>query len=220
MSNLQGFLSAVDWNSLFAAFFGAGFGAYIAYILGRKKDKDDKADKNFAALVRAQFLIVTQLNFISNIRQQHLDPYRDSSNKISDFQRFNFYAPDTSVDLGEISFLAELGDPGILLEINICQHNYFSALDALKQFNQLKEEILEKADHVDIESNQANVALTPLEVVRLTEYIDAVFNFVDNSENALSELVEEVGQTIKKHFPGKKPLKFKPMERAPDVSRS
>jgi len=60
-----------------AAVAGVFFGAMVTFFPERHKENKKRVDEQHGAIVRTQLALIGQLNTISNIRKQYLNPLRD-----------------------------------------------------------------------------------------------------------------------------------------------
>jgi len=63
--------------SSISAAFGAFFGLLSAFYLGRVEQRSDRREKRHAALITAQYALMSQWNIVEAIRVQHLEHFRN-----------------------------------------------------------------------------------------------------------------------------------------------
>jgi len=134
---------------------GASFvGAYFAFKLQRRRDKDDRQDRDITAANIAIFTLALQANKLHNLKTQFVEPYKGTP--LAFLQMPPTTGVDTellSVDASSLSFLLQTPNPNLLGEVAIASGLYLGVIDAFKQRSRLHlEEFQPKAEEVGLVS--------------------------------------------------------------------
>jgi len=104
-------------SAIFAAAFGAFFGSLSAFYLGRVQQRSDRREKRHAALIAAQYALISQWNIVEAIRVQHLEDLRGDTSRFTKLKLYWFPISPTFVPFTDLTFVLERKDPNILHEI-------------------------------------------------------------------------------------------------------
>jgi len=111
-------------SAVFAAAFGAFFGSLSAFYLGRVQQRSDRREKRHAALIAAQYALMSQWNIIEAIRVQHLEELRTDPGRFAKLKLYWFPMAPSFVPFAELTFVLETKDPNLLHEIQLAEQNY------------------------------------------------------------------------------------------------
>ncbi|HEV2329336.1 MAG TPA: hypothetical protein VGY56_11175 [Verrucomicrobiae bacterium] len=108
--------------SLFIAFFGAT----CAMSFQRWKENKKRMDDEHGALVRCQMVLIAQLNTVCNIKEQHLDPFRNDPDRAKKLNNFRMCDAGLRVAYDSLSFLLTKKNPTLLLDVHSAEQSYIS----------------------------------------------------------------------------------------------
>ncbi len=201
-------------SGLFAAAFGAFFGSLSAFYLGRVQQRIDRREKRHAALIAAQYALISQWNIVEAIRVQHLESLRDDASRFTKLKLFYFRVSPTVVPLADLTFVLETKNPNVLHEIHLAEQSYHACADALQLRNQELQKFYEnpRVSHQirDFETGAGVAAASERDLIFLRQATDALYVSVDRTLPRLTSSIEELEKLIKLMFPGKQALKMIP----------
>ncbi len=200
--------------------FSAFFGATCAMSFQRWKEKQKRIEDEHGAIVRGQMVLVGQLNTICNVKEQHLDQFRDDPKR--ELKLINFRMADAGLRVAydSLSFLLNAKNPALLLDVHSAEQSYISAMDCLtwknEAFVKLNENsTLEKAS----DSGQITIKIKDQrDLIQLKMLTDALYKAMDTAEAKLGEQVKELSKAGKLLHPKKRFLEItgrKPPETQP-----
>jgi len=201
-------------SGIFAAAFGAFFGSLSAFYLGRLQQRSDRREKRHAALIAAQYALISQWNIVEAIRVQHLEKLRDDPNRFAKLPLYYFRVSPTVVPFAELTFVLETEDPNILREIHLAEQNFQSCVDALQLKNQELEKFYQNpsVSHqiLDFETGAGIASADAKDLLFLRQATDALYTSVDRTLPRLASAVEKLEKLMKSMFPGRKALRMIP----------
>lgn len=215
-------LAAFQIGDFVLAGFGAFFGALAAYWFERWKDRQEDADANHAAVLRAQMILICNVNSLAGLKRDFLDHYRDMPDRERQMALFYQMMNTDAVDVGSLSFFLDGSDPNLLLDLHLASKSYMNAADAIRIRNIEFERFAATADihEFDLETGKLGgmVSLPRLKILK--DATDSVFDCVDKALAKNERAVESLRQAAKPHFPKRKLLRFNlSNETPPDGNR-
>jgi hypothetical protein len=203
-------------SAVFAAVFGAFFGSLSAFYLGRVQQKSDRREKRHAALITAQYALMSQWNIVEAIRVQHLEDFRNDPIRFTKLKLYWFPMAPVFVPFADLAFVLETKDPNLLLEIQLAEQNYRACAQALH----IRNEELQKfygnprvSHHIqDFETGAGVSRASDGDLLFLRQSTDGLYIAVDRALPRLVAVIEELEKLIKSMFPGKAALKMTPIE--------
>ncbi|MGZ5001668.1 MAG: hypothetical protein ACXWBM_00595 [Chthoniobacterales bacterium] len=201
-------------SALFAAAFGAFFGSLSAFYLGRVQQRSDRREKRHAALIAAQYALMSQWNIIEGVRVQQLESFRNDPNRFAKLKLYRFRATPTFVPFADLTFVLETKDPNLLHEVHLAEQSYHACADVL----QLRYEELQKfydnprVTHniLDVDTGAGVAAATAKDILFLRQATDALYESVDRTLPRLVAAAQKLETLIKAIFPGKQALHMVP----------
>ena len=201
-------------SAIFAGAFGAFFGSLSAFYLGRVQQRIDRREKRHAALIAAQYALMSQWNIIEGVRVRQLEKFRDDPTRFAKLKLYRFKATPTFVPFSELTFVLETNDPNVLQDVHIAEQSYHACVDALQT---RYEELLKFYDNprvthhiLDFDTGAGVAASNKRDVLFLRQATDAVYDIVDRSLPRLTSAVAKLEALIKAAFPGKQALRMVP----------
>jgi hypothetical protein len=210
LQHLFGLLSA-NSSVFITAMTGAFFGAVSAYWSERFKEKRKRQTEEFGAIIRTQMALIGQLNTVSNVKKQFLDPLRDDPLRERKMIAFDMTTTPLRVNYESIAFLLNSEDPNLVHEIHAAEQSFCSAMEVLDTRNRAYEKLHEKSqlEKFDPLTGQCTIAVTDPRAIKLVkDYTDALFVGVDRACERLSTQVAELYKAGKRLYPKKKFLKI------------
>ncbi len=201
-------------SAIFAAAFGAFFGSLSAFYLGRLQQWSDRREKRHAALIAAQYALISQWDIFEAIRVQHLERLRSDTSRLTKLKLYWFPVSPTFVPFADLTFVLETKEPNILHEIHLAEQNYRACVDALQLRNQELQKFYEnpRVSHQirDFESGAGVAAASQKDLIFLKQSTDALYLSVDRTLPRLVSAIEKLEKLIKSMFPGKQALRMIP----------
>ena len=196
--------------AIFAAAFGAFFGSLSAFWLGRVQQHADHREKRHAALIAAQYALMSQWNVVEEIRVGHLERFRHDQERFAKLPLFYFDVSPTFAPFAELTFLIETTEPNLLQEIHLAEQSYQTCVNGLKLRNQELSKYYEnpRLQHhlVDFESGKTITRGDRKEALLLSKATDALYTCVDRTLPRLAGAMDKVERIRVSLFPDKKPL--------------
>lgn len=198
--------------------FGALFGASAAYWFERWKDRQEEANTHHAAVLRAQMLLICNVNSLAGLKRDFLDRYRDLPNRERQMALFYQMMNTETVDVGSLSFFLDGSDPNLLLEVHLASKSYMNAADAIRLRNVEFERFTATADIQEFDPEtgkiEGMVSLPRLKVLK--DATDSVFDCVDRALDKNQQAVESLRSAGRSRFGKKrKLLRFNPSNDTP-----
>jgi hypothetical protein len=203
-------------SAVFAAAFGAFFGSLSAFYLGRVQQRSDRREKRHAALIAAQYALISQWNIVEAIRVQHLEDLRGDTSRFTKLKLYWFPISPTFVPFTDLTFVLETKDPNILHEIHLAEQNYRACVDALQLRNQELQKFYQNprvAHQIrDFDTGAGVAAASQRDLIFLRQATDALYLSVDRTLPRLTDAIEKLEKLIKSMFPGKQALRMVNLE--------
>jgi hypothetical protein len=203
-------------SAVFAAAFGAFFGSLSAFYLGRVQQRSDRREKRHAALIAAQYALMSQWNIIEAIRVQHLEELRTDPGRFAKLKLYWFPMAPSFVPFAELTFVLATKDPNLLHEIQLAEQNYRACAQALQNRNEELQKFYDnpRVSHYirDFETGAGVSAASNSDVFFLRQATDGLYTTVDRALPRLVGVIQNVEKLIKSMFPGKTSLKMTPIE--------
>ena len=191
--------------TLVAAFSGAWF----AFLLNDRAKARETTRQQVAALNRAQFTLIRQINTLKNIQSQVIDPVRQHPGRHVAMRAFLQVRDEVPpLDLDGLSFLLETDDRNLVLEIMIESQRFNGAVQVLNERSLLhRERVQPLLDPAGIreggrysDSDFVRALGEPL-CLTLKRVTDAAIDNVDQSVSSCEALSARFYEAMKKRFP-------------------
>jgi len=200
--------------AIFAAAFGAFFGSLSAFYLGRVQQRSDRQEKRYAALIAAQYALISQWNIVEGIRVQHLEKVRNEPDRFARLPLWSFRVSPVFIAFADLTFILETDDPNVLHEIHLAEQSFQSCVDALQLKNQEVEKFYKNPQIVhriqDFKTGAGTAEAGEKEIFFLRQATDLLYMCVDRTLPRLASAVQKLGKLITSIFPGKKALRMIP----------
>ncbi len=192
-----------------AAVAGVFFGALVTFCVERYKDYQRRREEQHGAIVRTQLALIGQLDTVSNIRRQHLNPLRTDPQRELKLIRFHMTEGSLRVSFDSIAFLLMTKDPNLVMTVYSAEQTYLSAMDCLKQRNDAYE-ILHRNSGIEGMNSTGVcriVVKDPRDIKLLKDTTDNLYTTIDNACERCETQIVELFKVGKKIFPKKVFLK-------------
>ena len=197
-------------SAIFAGAFGAFFGSLSAFYLGRIQQRRDRHEKRHAALVAAQYALISQWNIIEGIRRQHLEPFRDYKDRFLKLKLLWFPMSPTFVPFGDLTFVLQTNQANILHEIHLAEQNYRACVEAVQVKNKELQKFYDnpRISHEirDFETGVGVSKADEKELLFLKQATDALYISVDRTLPRLADAIRKLAKLITSIFPGEQAL--------------
>lgn len=201
-------------SALLAAAFGAFFGSLSAFYLGRVQQRVDRSEKRHAALIAAQYALMSQWNIIEGIRVQQLEKLRDDPSRFAKLKLYRFRATPTFVPFADLTFVLETKDPNLLQDIHLAEQSYHACADVLETRYEELQKFYDnpRVSHniLDFDTGAGVVEATAKDVLFLRQATDGLYESFDRTLPRLASAVQKLEKLIKTAFPGKQALRMIP----------
>jgi hypothetical protein len=202
--------------TLVAAFAGA----WYAFRLTDRERERQTTREQVAAVYRAQFVLIQQLNALKLIQGQTINPVREHPDRfIAMRPLLPVGGPSPRLDPDSLSFLLETDDRELPFRILVEQQRFDTAVQALNERSRLHLDVLqprlaaagirEGGEYLRTELVGALGDDLALPLQRATD--DAI-EHVDKTIESCSALVATVYQAMKARFPGHRFIRLDPNE--------
>jgi hypothetical protein len=202
-------------SAIFAAAFGAFFGSLCAFHLGRMQQRADRREKRHAALIAAQYALMSQWNILEGIRVQHLERFRSHPNRFVKLGLFHATGSPTRVSFADLTFVLETDDPNVLQMIHIAEQAYDFSVQALNLRNEELNRFYGNPNvtHriLNFETGEGITEASQKDLFFVKEATTALYDSIDKALPKLSTAVEELHKLIRKIFPGMQALMMTPI---------
>jgi hypothetical protein len=191
--------------------FGAFFGAFGAYLVGRFKEQRDEIKRRHTALLTTQYALFSQWNIIEDIRINLLEPFRKDPERYFKMLQYFRVVGELSVPFEELTFIIESKEPNLLQEIHIAEKRFTASTEMLNKLNQKRLEIQDKypPKNFDMKIGRGSEMIVPAwEVYRLKGLTDLLYDEVDKALPDLTKTNDKLFRFIKTNLKGKKAAKF------------
>jgi hypothetical protein len=204
-----------------ASLFSIFVGATLAMSFQRWKENQKRMDEEHGAIVRCQMVLIAQLNAVCDIKEQHLDPFRNDPERAKKLINFRMCDAGLRVAYDSLSFLLTKKNPNLLLDVHSAEQSYLSAMGCLTWKNDAFEKMhnnstLEKSDS---KTGAVTVVLKDQrDLMQLQFLTDALYKAIGTACDKLELRVKELEKAGELLYPKRKFLKFegrKPYEPQP-----
>jgi hypothetical protein len=181
-------------SAIFAAAFGAFFGSLSAFYLGRFQQRSDRREKRHAALIAAQYALMSQWNIVEAIRVQHLEDVRKDPNRSTKLRLYWFPMSPSLVSFADLTFVLETKDPNILLNIHVAEQSYRSCAEALRLRNEELKKFYEnpRVSHEirDLNTGAGVATADKIDLLFLRQATDGLYLAVDRTLPRLADAIQ------------------------------
>jgi hypothetical protein len=209
-------------SAVFAAVFGAFFGSLSAFYLGRMQQRSDRREKRHAALIEAQYALMSQWNVVEAIRVQHLQDLRNDPVRFTKLKLYWFPIAPAFVPLTDLIFILETKDPNLLHEIHLAELNYRGCTEALQMRNQELQKFYDnpRVSHEirNFETGAGVSSATDRDLIFLRQATDALYISVDRALPRIAAAIQKLEKVIKIMFPDKQALRMIPENPSAEAS--
>ena len=197
----------------FASIAGAKRGAKAAFDLGQAQQAKDLEEKQYNALIVAQFALVDQWREICSLASQHLEKWHDDPMRHLRMPSSIIVSPTFSVPLEDIAFIAHSKEPSrdadVLFRVQLAQHNYTALIETFKAAAKEKDAVLNNKELVkgfDPKSQEWMILNDAAGLAKLLEATELLYNQLAVSVLPMKQGIEALGKYIQKRFPNRTAL--------------
>jgi len=202
-------LSFKDYLPAIATLIAAFLGARYAYILNLAKEQRDEKKKNIVAGNLAVFNLIRMLNVLLDYQNQIIAPVRDKPLAFIEMQpTLHLLEDDINLDLNQLSFLLNSGDPNLLGELAAEKSKFKRTLDTINERSQHHidrlQPIAEKYGMREKESytlSQFEETLGPQLFVTMRQSTKEIIESVDSTILSIQIACGKLTSVLKKIFP-------------------
>ncbi len=170
----------------------------------------DRVEKRHAALIAAQYALMSQWNVIEGVRVQQLEKLRIDPNRFAKLKLYRFRATPTFVPFAELTFVLETKDPNLLQDIHLAEQSYHACVDVLEiRYEELRKFYDNpRVSHsiLDFDTGAGVAEATVKDILFLRQATDGLYESVDRTLPRLAAAVQKLEVLIKAVFPGKQAL--------------
>ena len=195
---------------------GTFVGAYVAFELNTRERKQNIEDAQVAAANRALFALITRLNMLSDIKQKHIDPFRNDPARFVNMHALpplEYRSP--ILDIQSLSFLLETNSRQLILSLLLEEQRFQDAIQAINLRSSLHHESAQPRlaqagifTEMECKRSQIDDALGFLLSASLSNATNNVIFHVDSTCESLDETIKKAADQFKSIFPYRYFLKF------------
>ena len=200
---------------------GAAFlGAWLAFRLEDNARVRQTVRDQVAAVNKALFVLIRQVNSLKVVQTQIIDPHRE------DPARFINMRPSLPVgtgsptfDLDSLSFLHETDDRELLMEMLVEQERFEAALQALNERSRVHIEVLQPrmvaagiVEDAKYTADEIHKALGKPFILLMKHATDDAIQHVDKTVESNFALASKFNQAMKRRFPKHTIIRLAPKE--------
>jgi hypothetical protein len=163
---------------------GAFLGALSAFLFEKWRDQRAVRDQQHSAIMRAQMVIIYQINSLENMRRGFLEPFRNLPNRETLMPTFWHSTNRVVVDIEALSFFLNEGRPDILIDIYLADLGYQGAVDSVRMRNDLLRDLHSTANVVGFDQ-QSRMATLTVDIPRAALVKDATDEMFESIDKAL-----------------------------------
>jgi hypothetical protein len=121
-----------------ATLFAAYYGAKYAFDLQHKKHEENDKKANLTNGNIAIFTLLSMINSLLNYQRQIIDPIRVNPKAFLEMRpTLSFFREDLSLNIKDLYFLIEKGDPNLIGELMVEETRYRAAMNAINERSRL-----------------------------------------------------------------------------------
>jgi len=192
--------------TLVAAFAGV----WVAYLLQRRKELEQRIEEKVDAGNKAIFALMRCHNRFISIQRQAIDPYRDHPAKFVAIRPIiGEMVCGLELDYKSLSFLFRSKNPNMLNELSATQAEVESTVNLINQRSEVHyhhvQPIADKAgfqNGQDVTINQINAALGHRLSETMKDLTDQLIKFVDLVVSDTEQVIAELHELLKSEFKG------------------
>jgi len=169
------------------ALAGAFTGAAAAFLFQAAWEHKKQRDSEHSAIIEAQMALIAQWNHLATIQKQYLEPYRSSSDRHVEMVHYSATDPLQRINFGAIAFLLKEAEPNLILEMQLAEQSYRSAIDAIEQRNLTYLRFGERAKVANFHPDQISTGKVsllsehPLDLIMLKSQTDLIFEATERA---------------------------------------
>ena len=191
---------------------GALMGSLSAFYLTVLQQKRDQREKQHAALLRAQYALMSQWNILKGIDKSLLASHRGKQDCFLRMPEFRSFGSPARVPFDDIAFISASDEPNLIQEIHIAEQKFDTAIEALRLWNDWCHRFHHSPDieirDFDLSTGAAKVAAPPQMIFYLKKYSEVIFETTDEAIPKLKGEIQSLEAYVKRRFKGMKALKM------------
>ncbi len=195
--------------------FGALAGSLSAFWLGRSQQMRDRLDKEYGALLSAQYALMSQWTVLEDIRKDLLEDYRSRPDRHLHMPIYKKFGSAQRIDFHGISFICCSDNPDLLQQIHLAEQNFDTAFGSLEIRNDYCDNLISEGDIKVFDSKTGQFVVSgelSANVFMLKQATDNLYQCVDGALPKLALEVDDLRAFVKKEFKGRKALAMGPKE--------
>ncbi len=186
----------LDWSGeIIAALGGAFFGAGAAFLLQKRREDQLKADREYAAIIKAQHAILFMWRILASIQYTYLDaPRKDVEFRHRKLPKYWVTSMHLALDLDSIAFLFRPKMREVVSNCFFAQRAFLSAIEAVTERNAYWDSIVAQSGDLSTvgPDKMAQIVVNPIKDSLLKSATDALYKSVETGmalcERAFGEL--------------------------------
>lgn len=184
-------------------FFGAFLGAASAFALEAWRRHKNRVEQQFEAVLAAEAVLISQRNSLLSFMTQvptGQNPFANLKHVILTFSQ-------QSIDFSKLAFLGAGSDPGLIIELDVAQEGYRSAISTAELRNKMRDEYLKhpgtSLKHLDAADAQAKAITKDLRQIN-----DLAWLAIQKAEHKNQETFIRLYKFAMKRFPREKKMPY------------
>ena len=196
-SSAVGQYVSANWAAGLLALSGMVAAAWVAFLFGRKQQKDLAVHADLVAGYQARFALMSQQKTMSNIQKEYLEPKREDVKRHRKLQRYPLLADYPTVPFNGLGyFLKDREGENILSETRAAQDGFFRFLGLLDQrnprYDEMQRLMVQQGD--DYKTNALAEALVKGDT-------DSLYESAADVLARLGASIKKIDDYLKKRYP-------------------
>ncbi len=188
-----------------AALSGAFMGASFAFFLMLRHEKTQRADKEYAAIIKAQHALFFMWRLMVNIQDNYLKVQRsDTQGRHRNLPTYSMNERYLPIDFDSIAFLFRPKMREVVARCFVAERQFLSACDAVTERNTLQDKITEEVEIAGMAGDKIYVEISkidPRRDHRLKSKTDSLYVAVDQSVDLCEVASADLRRCAKEIFP-------------------
>jgi hypothetical protein len=193
-----------------ATLVAAFAGSWYAFRLADRAASRESVSRQVAAINRGQFDLIQQINLLTNIQSQVIDPVRNHPGRFLAMRPLlvPVVSNPKGVDVDALSFLLETDDRELLFELLLARQQFDTAVHALNERSRLHLEIAQPrlaaakiGEGTTYGSDEIEAALGREFFLHLTRATDDTISLIDRTRQSSEQLVGKFHSAMKRRYP-------------------
>ncbi len=183
------------------------FGAYYAFSLHAKAEARARENDQVGAINRCQFQLMKNVNQLTNIRKQVIDPIRTDPARSISMRPSIFLAETATSTADDLAFLLETENRDLLCLVVFEQQKFENIMEAMKARSEMHaHEVQPRLDGLIRENQEYSSAaiheiLGDRIMISMARLTDDIIDMVDATISSTTDLSSKIRSAMKRRYP-------------------